>query len=93
MSLAHMVEIHGGSAFSCPDGERVLVAMERSGASDIGVGCRGGGCGICKVRVLRGPHRLGKMSKAHVSDSDLAAGIALACRLYPLGRRTIEVVD
>jgi ferredoxin len=93
MRHAHIVEVRGGSAFSCPDGERVLVAMERSGASDIGVGCRGGGCGICKVRVLGGPHRLGKMSKAHVSDTDLASGIALACRLYPLGRLTIEVVE
>lgn len=89
----HLVEIVGGSAFLCPDGERVLVAMERSGASEIGVGCRGGGCGICRVRVIEGAHRLGKMSKAHVSDAELQAGYALACRLYPLGRLTIEVVE
>lgn len=89
----HRVEIVGGSAFACPEGERVLVAMERSGASDIGVGCRGGGCGICRVRVIEGAHRLGKMSRAHVSDEDREAGYVLACRLYPLGRLTIEIVD
>lgn len=89
----HLVEIVGGGSFRCPEGERVLVAMERSGGADIGVGCRGGGCGICRVRIVDGAHQLGKMSKAHITDEDARAGYALACRLYPLGPLTLELVE
>ena len=87
----HLVEIVGGSQFLCREGERVLIAMEHSGAGDIRVGCRGGGCGICRVRVLEGAHRVGKMSKAKVSEADREAGYALACRLFPLGPLKIEI--
>lgn len=64
-------------------GEGVLRAMERMGRSGIPIGCRNGGCGACKVFVLKGEYRLGKMSRAQVSDEEERAGYALACRLYP----------
>jgi ferredoxin len=57
--------------------------MERQKLSLVPVGCRGGGCGICRVRVIEGTYRTGKMSRRHVSEEDLAKGYALACRLYP----------
>lgn len=90
---AHWIQIVDGSRFRCPVGERVLVAMERCGESDIGVGCRGGGCGICRVRVARGRYRTGKMSQLQVTDQDRAAGYVLACRLYPLEDVVIELCD
>lgn len=87
----HRISIVGGTEFPCPEGERVLIAMERCGCDDIGVGCRGGGCGFCRVRVAEGPYRTGKMSAAKISPEDQAAGYVLACRLYPSGDLTIEV--
>lgn len=93
MTATHWVEVVDGSRFPCPEGERVLIAMERRGESDIGVGCRGGGCGVCRVRVLSGRYRTGKMSQLHVSEADRDAGIALACRLFPLEDVVIEVCD
>jgi ferredoxin len=87
----HRIKIIGGAEFSCPEDERVLIAMERSGCDEINVGCRGGGCGFCRVRVADGPYRTGKMSAAKVSREDQAAGYVLACRLYPSGDLTIEV--
>ena len=87
----HRIQIVGGGEFSCGEGERVLLAMERCGSSDIGVGCRGGGCGICRVKVVEGGYKTGKMSAAKVSESDREAGYALACRLYPAGDLLIEV--
>ncbi len=66
------------------------MAMERIGADDIGIGCRGGGCGFCKVKVVSGDYRTGKMSIAKVSAAEQARGYALACRLYPLGDLLIE---
>lgn len=64
--------------------------MEHAGLDDIFVGCRGGGCGVCKVRIVDDDYRTGKMSKLQVSSEDAAAGYALACRLYPLGDLKIE---
>ena len=84
MSDSFTVTVEGSDAqFSCPDGERVLIAMERQGLKPIPVGCRGGGCGTCRVRVLSGTYRTRKMSRAHVSEADERAGIVLACRLIP----------
>lgn len=87
----HQIEIVGGSQFACAEEELVLIAMERRGLSDIGVGCRGGGCGLCRVRVVEGEYRTGKMSVAKVSVAEQAKGYVLACRLYPLNDLKIEV--
>ncbi len=77
--------------FTCRDGQNVLLAMERLGRSGIPVGCRGGGCGICRVQVLDGGvYRTLKMSRAQVSETDEAAGICLACKLLPEGDLTIR---
>lgn len=81
----YCIAIDGGAAFGCAPGESVLLAMERAARHDLPVGCRGGGCGICKVRVLAGAFTTGKMSRAHISAEDQRAGLALACRLYPSG--------
>jgi len=87
----YQIRVVGGGEFTCGGDERVLLAMERCGAGDIGVGCRGGGCGICRVRVVEGDYRTGKMSAAKVSDSDRQAGYALACRLFPAEDLVIAV--
>src|SRR5580700_2240730 len=66
-------------------GQSVLVAFERRGqAVPVQVGCRNGGCGVCRVRVLDGQVRADKMSLRHVDADERAAGYALACRIYPL---------
>ncbi|MFD1691906.1 2Fe-2S iron-sulfur cluster-binding protein [Azotobacter chroococcum] len=49
----------------------------------IPVGCRGGGCGVCKVRVVSGRFDFGAMSCRHVSADERGRGLALACRLFP----------
>lgn len=78
------ITVEGGDApFPCPAQERVLLAMERQGRRCLPVGCRGGGCGVCRVRVTSGRYRTGRMSRAHVSAGDEAAGFALACQLVP----------
>ena len=89
-SKVHQIRIVGGGQFACPEDERVLIAMERSGVDDIGVGCRGGGCGFCRVRVIEGGYRTGKMSVSRVSVSDQVEGYVLACRLYPLDDLLID---
>jgi len=70
--------------FACNTDTPVLIAMERSGRKVIAVGCRGGGCGFCRVRVRAGAYRTGRMSRAHVTEEEERQGYALACRLFPL---------
>lgn len=79
-----------GQHFSCTGDEYVLKAMERHGLRTIAVGCRGGGCGVCRVRVLRGNYVCGPMSKAQVSTTQQQQGYALACRLKPTGDLVLE---
>jgi ferredoxin len=71
-------------AFDCGVDTPVLIAMERSGRKAIAVGCRGGGCGTCRVRVRAGSYRTGRMSRAHVTVEEERQGYALACKLFPL---------
>lgn len=72
-----------GRRFTCPDSENVLVGMRYDGPDGVQVGCRGGGCGVCRVEVLQGTYLAKKMSKAHVSEEDLARNIVLSCRIIP----------
>jgi ferredoxin len=64
-------------------GQSLLAASERHRHQPIAVGCRGGGCGICRVRVLSGEYDSKVMSKAHISDEQKAEGWVLACRVFP----------
>ena len=73
------------------ESERVLVALERAQGfkqltnlpRKLPVGCRRGGCGICRVRVLEGAYESGPMSRAHVTAEQEREGVVLACCIYP----------
>lgn len=65
------------------EGESLLAASDRCMNKQITVGCRGGGCGICRVKIIQGNYRSKVMSRAHISENDLQQGVVLACRVYP----------
>jgi len=67
----------------CEQDQPVLLALQRAGSAAIPIGCRGGGCGVCRVQVLSGAYALRPMSRRHISDEDIAQGIVLACCLLP----------
>ena len=73
------------TGFLCAETEPVLIAMERRSVKAIPVGCRGGGCGFCRVRVCAGEYVTGKMSRDQVTEAEEQQGYALACRIYPRG--------
>lgn len=81
-----------GETFPCDESQNVLAAMLRLGRRGVPSGCRGGGCGVCKVEVLEGDFDTLAMSAQHVSESERAAGMALACRLTPRSDLTLRVV-
>lgn len=72
-----------GECFPCDSGESVLAGMAKLGRRGIPLGCRGGGCGVCKVEVLAGSFRRKAMSRSHVGEEDEKQGRVLACRIFP----------
>lgn len=76
--------------YLCAPGEKALSALERDHARSVRVGCRQGGCGACRVRVISGDYETGKMSRVHVSEAEEAVGYALSCRLIPRSDLVLE---
>ncbi|MEY5099343.1 MAG: hypothetical protein RJA36_2062 [Pseudomonadota bacterium] len=81
-----------GESYRCPDHRTVLEGMEALGRAGIPVGCRNGGCGVCKVEVLSGQYVARVMSREHVSEADEACGRVLACRIKPASDLELNVI-
>ena len=61
----------------------LLASMIASGKHWLSIGCRGGGCGVCRIKVIAGQFETLPMNRARVSVEDEASGFALACRVFP----------
>ena len=81
-----------GEQYACADSRSVLEGMEALGKKGIPVGCRQGGCGVCKVRILEGQYVRRVMSRAHISAEDEAGGCVLSCRIKPTSDLRVSVV-
>lgn len=77
------VFVEGTPAFACSAQQSVLLAMQAAAQSALPVGCRSGGCGVCRVQIVSGDYHAGHMSSAHVNAYERAQGIALACQVFP----------
>jgi ferredoxin len=95
----HSIRLKGlARSFPCAADERLLVAMERARFRDFGtdwdaaipVGCRRGGCGVCRVHIVEGSYTTTPMSAAHVSPEEQAKGYALACCIFPHSDLLVE---
>lgn len=76
--------------FPCSSDTSVLIAMGKVGANYLPVGCRSGGCGVCKIRVLEGEYETKAMSRAYVSLDEEKSGCALACKVFPRSDLVVE---
>lgn len=82
-----------GKSFRCRTAESLLDGMRRLGVAGIPVGCRGGGCGVCRIEVVSGGWQAFRpMSADHVSAADRAEGRVLACCIRPAEDLTIRAV-
>lgn len=77
------VFVEGTPAFACSAQQSVLQAMQAASQSTLPVGCRSGGCGVCRVQIVSGDYDAGHMSSAQVDADERAQGIALACQVFP----------
>jgi ferredoxin len=75
-----------------PD-ETISGALVRAGYL-IRVGCKRGGCGICKVHLREGEVRYERrVAETVLGDDDKALGICLSCRAVPLTDVVIELQE
>ena len=83
--MKHRIHVEGTDiAFNCDEEDSVLNAMIHHGKGPVKLGCCGGGCGVCKVRVISGDYYAFKpMSTAHVDEAGKKEGIVLLCCIQP----------
>ena len=92
MSIYNITIKDTGEVFRCKSEESLLVGMERLGKRGIPVGCRGGGCGVCKVHISHGDFDQRVMSRAFITAEEEAEGIVLACRVRPASDIALTVI-
>ena len=92
MSPHTVTIVNTQETFVCKEDENVLRGMERLARKGIPVGCRNGGCGVCKVRVAAGLYDTRKMSRSVVSEAEEMQGCVLACKIFPRSDLVVEVV-
>jgi ferredoxin len=80
----------GQRELQCEPGQTVLGAAIAAGVDWLPIGCRGGGCGVCRVAVRGGSYETGRMSKRHVTSDDESVVFALSCRVYPTSDLELE---
>ncbi len=84
-----------------PDGVQVTAGADETLLGALGraglryrVGCRRGGCGICKVQLLLGEVRYERPIAASVlTDDEQVEGICLSCRAVPITNIVIELQE
>ncbi len=78
--------------FACKEGESIVDSLSRVDARHPMVGCKGGGCGICKSKVISGDYTTGNMSVVRCSHEEREQGYVLACKTYPSSDMVIDYV-
>jgi ferredoxin len=61
------------------EGETILDALRRNGYTMF-FGCRRGGCGVCRVKLVAGSVHHGPYAPQALSPEAAAEGMVLACR-------------
>ena len=97
--VSFVVTIDGAGHVPASSDERVLVSLERAQSlgrlpelrNKLPIGCRRGGCGICRARVLKGNYRSEAMSQEHVPPEDRDVGIVLCCSIFALSDITLRL--
>ena len=83
-----------GEQYTCSEQQHLLQGMLSLGKKGIPVGCRGGGCGVCKVQIRgdKNSFQTLLMSRAHVSEEEQLEGVVLACRTFALSDLQLNVI-
>ncbi len=73
--------------------ETLLAALSRAGLG-YRIGCRRGGCGVCKLHLLLGEVRYERtVAESVLTDDERVEGICLSCRAVPITNVVIELQE
>ena len=87
-----IVQPSGTEIHISPD-DTVLAGLQKAGYAYT-VGCRRGGCGICKVDVLEGSYTYNRpVADSVLSEQERADSTCLSCRAVPDEDLTIQMRD
>ncbi len=82
-----------GLQVTAAESETVLAALSRAGLR-YRVGCKRGGCGVCKVQLVLGEVRYERpVADSVLSDDERVEGICLSCRAVPITNIAIELQE
>ena len=82
-----------GLQVTAAEAETVLAALSRVGLK-YRVGCKRGGCGVCKVQLVLGEVRYERpVAESVLSDDQRVEGICLSCRAVPITNIAIELQE
>jgi ferredoxin len=90
--LHNIIITDTGEVYKCRETQHLLAGMSQLGKKGIPVGCRGGGCGVCKIYILKGIYQTKKMSRERITEQQEESGMVLACRVFPLSDIHLQVL-
>ena len=91
--MTHVTILPDGVQVTAAEDETLLRALARVGLR-YRVGCKRGGCGICKVQLMLGEVRYERPIAASVlTDDERVDGICLSCRAVPITNIVIELQE
>ena len=91
--MAQVTVLPGAARIQAREDETVLRAALRSGLR-YRWGCKRGGCGVCKVRLIVGEVRYERPIAATVlTAEERAAGVCLSCRAVPVTDLIIQLQE
>ena len=91
--MAEVTILPDGVHVTADEDETLLRALAKAGLR-YRVGCKRGGCGICKVQLKLGEVSYERpIAESVLSDDERVEGICLSCRAVPLTNIVIELQE
>ena len=78
--------------FKASGKKHLLSSMISNGLNKAPNGCHGGGCGVCKIKIISGEADILAMNVKRVSLKEQEEGYALACRVFPKSDIVFEFI-
>ena len=91
--MADVTILPDGVHVTADEGETLLRALAKAGLR-YRVGCKRGGCGICKVQLKLGEVSYERpIAESVLSDDERVEGLCLSCRAVPITNVVIELQE
>ena len=85
------IEVIERGEFECSPDQTLVQAQSGLAAKPIPTGCLSGGCGTCKVLILKGQVEHPRLNSIACSPAEQEQGYVLACQSKPKSDLTLEV--